>query len=760
MLSFYEFRVPDAYVPAGESRASDLAASRVVQDQAAQQDQELQSLITQQIRDAVDIPDVFNKVAIYAGKLAPLTLAQAVHRIARYCRQRRQNLGDIKRSPRWQALLLELSTRLPTFEPQAITDAVWGLAVTQARDPRLLAAVCKEVFVRSETFSPSHLSITAWSLATLEYRDDEVMRRINRQALAKMRDFEPQSISNLTWSLATLRFKDDVLLHHVINAAVQKAEGFSAQHISNLVWAFTTLGRRAEPLFQALEVCALKLLADHSSEFCCLDLALCAWSYAWLEHADAESALLKAVAARALRQLKDFSSQQFANMLWGFSHTGYEDASFFHAIGSFCASLPESFWQRCNGEELVSICNALVPFSAGISNWASFEERFKRSTLRPLAEFLRSPPQAVDGYTRGLRQLRTYHAGPLYSNWLVQELGAVYMAPESDEARPALDKLVDFYLMGPEPKWRPDGYDADDLGALRCEIPGLLEMLEVKRRVQPSSHWIALYCTVDLRFIADAAAETSGTEATSASVAWSRPVPTLAPKSGNLAYVRGEKLEGRNIAGDGSGPLKTATLRDYERAHHCEVTAMAQIINALEAQEGVQLDPVVERRVHGSIALFVPHYPCASCCGAMAQFSKRFPNIRLKVGFDDWRLWSQRLRRRWDPSDVRHRQLSHNAKQLSNITDALPAAYLTAAGDQRPVPAAASRRAAAASSSPAASGGAEKPPPVEAAAPARAELPAQQNGTNGKNGKNVLVSVAKWFVFCCISYLSGSRRRR
>merc|ERR1712232_805181 len=84
-------------------------------------------------------------------------------------------------------------------------------------------------------------------------------------------------------------------------------------------------------------------------------------------------------------------------------------------------------------------------------------------------------------------------------------------------------------------------------------------------------------------------------------------------------------------------------------------------------------------RVAGSVELFVPHFPCCSCTGAVVQFCTRYPCVKVRVGHDDWRHWSRRLRELWDPMDARHHQLSINGRQLreldSDLVGSIPEAY-------------------------------------------------------------------------------------
>lgn len=594
---------------------------------------------------------------------------------------------------------------LADLDAQALTDTAWSLAVLGHRDQRLLAAICHQAFTRIEDFGPANLAITAWSFATLSYRDDLIMKRLSRQALDCLPEFEAQSLANMAWACATMRFKDDVLMHHITGQAVRKVSDFSPQHVANTCWAFATLGRRSSSLFGALESQAVRLLLDPMIDFCPLDLALCAWAFAWLDHVGPNSPLFRSIAPVALRRLEEFSTQQIANMMWGFDHANYVDLKFYDGVGRWCCEKPLSFWGRAAGEELVSVLTALQPYAAASATdgqawqgWAELEAFFLQETLAPLATFLTESHKYED-YTQGLRRLRTYHGGALYTGWLFGKIGITYLGNGDDmQTRCKVDDLIDFYLLPPEPRWLPDGYSDDDVQANRAEIPGLLELLDVRRRVQPSSHFIALHLSAELVLEspsagvavgagpvdpdANARPDAVGFSSTSTSCTrnvW-RVVPTRPPRRSGLVFVRGDKFEGADLSGDGEGALRTSTLRDYQRKHHAEVSALTQLTEIIAEMEAeVPSEQPIGQRVTGWVEFFIPHYPCSSCVGAMVQFCVRYPRLAVRVGHDDWRHWIRRLDARWDPTDHRQHNLSINAKNLRELdrceTATIPESY-------------------------------------------------------------------------------------
>merc|ERR1719326_498568 len=65
---------------------------------------------------SVDVADVFNQITIYQDRLQPSHLAAALHRIARYFRQRNSNIGTMRDAPRWLALLREVENKIEAFD--------------------------------------------------------------------------------------------------------------------------------------------------------------------------------------------------------------------------------------------------------------------------------------------------------------------------------------------------------------------------------------------------------------------------------------------------------------------------------------------------------------------------------------------------------------------------------------------------------------------------------------------------------------------
>merc|ERR1712032_1182060 len=74
------------------------------------------------------------------------------------------------------------------------------------------------------------------------------------------------------------------------------------------------------------------------------------------------------------------------------------------------------------------------------------------------------------------------------------------------------------------------------------------------------------------------------------------------------------------------------------RKRDAEFRALAHTAGVLRALLPNADELMVERiwwgkHVRGRLQIYVTEVPCLSCLGAMVQFSKRFPNVELKVSY-------------------------------------------------------------------------------------------------------------------------------
>merc|ERR1711972_796550 len=89
--------------------------------------------------------------------------------------------------------------------------------------------------------------------------------------------------------------------------------------------------------------------------------------------------------------------------------------------------------------------------------------------------------------------------------------------------------------------------------------------------------------------------------------------------------------------------VKLSNDRLNHRKRDAEFRAMAHVAGVLRRLLPDADSRMAERiwggkQVEGWLQIYVTEVPCLSCLGAMVQFSKRFPNVKLRVSYPgcDW----------------------------------------------------------------------------------------------------------------------------
>eukprot|EP00928_Gymnodinium_smaydae_P091358 TRINITY_DN75073_c0_g1_i1.p1 TRINITY_DN75073_c0_g1~~TRINITY_DN75073_c0_g1_i1.p1 ORF type:complete len:592 (+),score=68.57 TRINITY_DN75073_c0_g1_i1:184-1959(+) len=101
------------------------------------------------------------------------------------------------------------------------------------------------------------------------------------------------------------------------------------------------------------------------------------------------------------------------------------------------------------------------------------------------------------------------------------------------------------------------------------------------------------------------------------------------------AANRGELMRPRHAASAGKRRSRSkADLgkpRDYywqhDRSGHAEIVALEKV--------ATELTQLGSREASGYVRIFVSHYPCLSCIGAILRFKRKLPLVTLQLAFDD-----------------------------------------------------------------------------------------------------------------------------
>eukprot|EP00931_Biecheleriopsis_adriatica_P059042 TRINITY_DN35266_c0_g1_i1.p1 TRINITY_DN35266_c0_g1~~TRINITY_DN35266_c0_g1_i1.p1 ORF type:complete len:685 (-),score=137.67 TRINITY_DN35266_c0_g1_i1:65-2119(-) len=112
-----------------------------------------------------------------------------------------------------------------------------------------------------------------------------------------------------------------------------------------------------------------------------------------------------------------------------------------------------------------------------------------------------------------------------------------------------------------------------------------------------------------------------------------------AHNAGLIVFAASEKRD-RHRHGSGIPPLLPIFV-EHDRGTHAERQALLHAVSELEMLAGSE--PESLRHARGEVRLFAVHTPCISCLAVFCQFRAAFPEVDLRVEFDDWPATRQAL---------------------------------------------------------------------------------------------------------------------
>ncbi|KAG2439888.1 hypothetical protein HYH02_010518 [Chlamydomonas schloesseri] len=218
-----------------------------------------------------------------------------------------------------------------SFGPQALSNALWALAVLGVCPPRpWLATWLRSAATVLPAADPQHMSNMLWALARFQIQPGASWIRAALQAAAlKAPAFTPQGLCNTLWALAKLECADALLelsapptssrpsssdaslqrplLLPLLAALRGAAGGCSGQDVANGMWA---LARLRLLLPQAVRL-RRRLDVRQGPAATADAVTATAWAVSAALQAAGEALLL-----RSARQLHSYSPQQLANTAW------------------------------------------------------------------------------------------------------------------------------------------------------------------------------------------------------------------------------------------------------------------------------------------------------------------------------------------------------------------------------------------------------------------------------------------------------------
>lgn len=209
--------------------------------------------------------------------------------------------------------------RLSGYTPQNVANTIWALATLGFQHEELLNLVLTYVEAMVREFSPQDLANIVWAYAKLGRACDRLFQLILAESLVRLDSFQAQNMSNLVWACATIMYNDEAAMQSIARFAAGRVEDFSTQELSNFTWGMATLNLSSDIW---LENSGAEM-ARRSRECCPQDLSNTIWAYGTLVHKRNDH--LRAINWEVMRQIDLFSPQGLSNVTWGLSAIEYRD---------------------------------------------------------------------------------------------------------------------------------------------------------------------------------------------------------------------------------------------------------------------------------------------------------------------------------------------------------------------------------------------------------------------------------------------------
>jgi len=518
--------------------------------------------------------------------------------------------------------------RIRYLNAQTISNIAWSMATWGVTDEPLLTAISSPAIPRISMFRPQELANTSWAFAKLEYRDQPLFYALSAESLRKLEQFTMLDLANSAWACASILVLHWPLLDSIASASISKISFANCQDLANTSWAFASITFSHRPLLDAISAAALPRI----SEFTPQNLSMTAWAFANLAFVDEH--IFTAIGEAAILILFDFEVRYISSLLWSVS----QNAVLQDLLGEMNRSEPSVLsmpWntsvesaacepQGCKlkalicklasalvfrsaewkGHSLCSLANALWPVRPlSISDvdttcviqpdlWSLVENLWIAEIDRVALAISAFKEVPVDPgvYVPALQATGCFHAGPYYTQYLLEKLGI----PNAS---------LDFVASSRARLFAVRMSDA------KCDV--------------------GIMCYVDCSMTA------AGFEGT--------PPPSVVDQ---MQFISGKQLpsEVQSSSCVSRASLLVSAPLMHDRSGHAEFLALCKLVMLIEDSLGIDVHSAPERaRVQGTVRLYVDRHPCLSCTGAFWQFRALFPGVTFNVAFE-WRAAAARGR--------------------------------------------------------------------------------------------------------------------
>lgn len=595
------------------------------------------------------LEQVLSLVAAHGNEFDCTNTSTAMHRIAKWYRQTpAQNLFI---DSRWNLMLQHHERNLASYHTRHLSGALWSFATLAYRGPEVprTFALARETLPE---FTCTDLALTAWSMGTMKKDPPGLYEHISAQSIPKISEFSPQALSNITWATATLRKENDALVRSAAMIACRHFDAdvhYKPHEYSTLVWSMVVSQAREDALMLRISEKVLRRVDDFGPQ----ELVNTAWAFAAL--GIRPEGLFESIEERCRRCLAQFNTQNLTNLTWAYTHIGVGST----ALLADVAQHARARIQEMNVQDLAQLSLSMV-----------FVHRLYDTSGETRNHLRRLVQDVALGMICKLKSDIVTHPDDA---WIVQDMVLVWMEEQfasqclggdwwvlDGYVKSLHDQVSEFLLS------TPLLVHAKPCGAVVHtthvrEYEHAFKALDLRSLgIKYTSKLLTRLGLLDLdvEFVADAASQVD---------IGRRNVLVTDPGAGGqtwcvfrfelFAYVAGRRvcvheprgIQVRSCAGDPTALLlkeapreahfvavKLSNDRLNHRKRDAEFRAMSHAAGLMRTLLPDVDELMVDRiqwgeKVSGKLQLFVSEVPCLSCLGAMVQFTKRFPNVQLRV---------------------------------------------------------------------------------------------------------------------------------
>lgn len=576
--------------------------------------------------------------------------------------------------------LLRRDTR--EFEPLDVANCLWAFAAVMCPQTPAISRL-KDIGSDILTeFTGQNLAISMWSFATLFVRDGPWFERAADCFLLQLSESKSQELNNTLWACATAGVRLPWLFIKVSDYAVSHIglSEFKMHELSIMMWAHGTAGVCNHPFFDAIIDDALDRRGI--SECAPREIANMTWAYSTII-GRSNPRWFNAVASYSVNHMCEFDMQGIGNVVWAFANVGVIDAPLFtsasdetanrctnalvehfsagmdvhshqegpvaavvhnvsqvlaamHAAGIDNMRLLEAATRAfllegsdSSARELLILANAVQSSrirGCQSTEWmVQLDARLWDQVLQPLF-VAASRPQLGGEFGSFASALRVWEAlAAVVARLDIEHLGVHFTARFLKETglAPQVSVIGSARYDASTPAWaeRAAAVCAEERGRVASEAIGTQSAKLARQLEKVNKRDIAACISYDVQVIV-----ASGKV-------------DLCEK--NQFFSWREDLEDdctRHVAClhpiSTTSRVSAALSGDHDRSGHAERGALLEVVERWsQYSEGTDLPSVT-----GNMQIYVTHFPCISCLGVLAQFSRIFPRVVLTVSFADGRV--------------------------------------------------------------------------------------------------------------------------